>query len=138
MNRIASILTSLSIVVLLFPSAARAQYNDRTITATIPFDFCVGNLTLPAGQYAFPRPGTNLLLVRNAQGRDLVTVVSGSVQATNPSPKTKLRFATINGGHVLIQLWNEHEAIGSELYHAHSGTAEAKYPAVHGTIAGRR
>jgi hypothetical protein len=138
MNRIASILTSLSIVVLLFASAARAQYNDRKITATIPFEFIAGNRVLPAGQYVFLRTGANLLQIRNPEGRDLVTVSTGSVQATQLPTATKLRFSTMNGTHVLAQVWGEHEAIGSEIYHARSNVEVAKYPRIHGTSAGRR
>ena len=138
MNRFASIATSLSIAVLLLAGAASAQFNDQKITATIPFEFVVGKTMLPAGQYVFLRTGANLLLVRNAEGRNLTTVVTGSVEAPKAPKNSKLRFETVNGSHVLVQVWNEHEAIGSELYHARSFVEEAKYSAIHGSSAGRR
>lgn len=138
MNRIASITTSITIAVLLLAGAASAQYNDQKITATIPFQFVVGSSTLPPGQYVFLRPGINQLLVRNADGRNFTTVVTGSVEARKAPANSKLRFETVNGNHVLVQVWNENEAIGSEIYPARPGIEDARYPAIHGTSAGRR
>jgi hypothetical protein len=138
MNRIASITTLLAIVVLLLAGPARAQYNDQKLTATIPFEFVVGKSIFPAGQYVFLRTGANTLQIRNEQGRSLVTVVTGPVEATQASSNTRLRFVNIAGSHVLVQVWNKRDGIGSELYNAHSLVEEARYPAIHGTIAGRR
>jgi hypothetical protein len=138
MNRFASIATSLSTAVLLLAGAASAQFNDQKIAATIPFEFVVGKTMLPAGQYVFLRTGANLLLVRNAEGRNLTTVVTGSVEAPKAPKNSALRFETVNGSHVLVQVWNQHYAIGSELYHERSFVEEAKYSAIHGSNAGRR
>src|SRR5437879_5606738 len=91
MKPIASILTGLSLVVLLFAAPAQAQYDGQKITSTIPFEFMVGNRSLPAGRYTFLRAGANVFLVRNADGHDLLTIVTGSIQANEPPAKTKLR-----------------------------------------------
>lgn len=133
MNRIATTLTFFFLVI-----AAHAQYNDQKVTATVPFDFVVGKSTLPAGEYVFLRTGANTLLVRSPQGRSLVTVVTGPVQASEVVSRPKLRFANIAGRHVLVQVWSENDLMGSELYRAHSLIREAMYPAIHGTVAGRR
>ena len=133
MNHIAS-----TIAVLLLAGAASAQFNDQKITATIPFEFAVGKNTLPAGQYVFLRTGANALLIRSATGRSLVSVVTGPVPATGVRSDAKLRFANIAGSHVLVQVWNEPDGVGSELYHAQSLIEEARYPAIHGNSAGRR
>lgn len=138
MKRIASILTGLSLAVLLFAAPAQAQFEGQKITSTIPFEFTVGNRSLPAGRYVFLRTGANVFLVRNAEGRDLLTIITGSIQANQPPTKTKLQFANVDGRHVLVQIWKEQEAIGSELYYGHSYVELAKHPAIHGTVAGRR
>jgi hypothetical protein len=138
MNRIASIATTLSIAVLLLAGVANAQYSDQKITATIPFDFVVGKSTLPAGQYVFLRTGSNQLLVRNADGHNFATVITGSVDAQKAPANSKLRFETVNGSHVLVQVWSEQNAIGSELYRARAGVDQAQYTAIHASSAGRR
>jgi hypothetical protein len=133
MNRIASI-----VVLVLIAATASAQFNDQRITATIPFEFAVGKNTMPAGQYVFLRTGANTLLIRNQQGRGLATVVTRPVQPTGGPSHTKLRFANIAGRQVLVQVWNDHDGIGNELYNANTLIEEAGYPAVHGNSAGRR
>ena len=138
MKRIASILTGLSLAVLLLAAPAQAQYDGQKIISTIPFEFMIGNRSLPAGRYTFLRTGANAFLVRSADGRDLLTIITGSIQANEPSAKTKLRFANVDGQRVLVQIWKEQEAIGSELYYGHSYVELAKRPAIHGTVAGRR
>jgi hypothetical protein len=135
MKRIA---TTLAIAVLLMVGAASAQYNDQKMVATIPFDFVVGKTALPAGQYVFLRTGQNQLLVRNTDGRNLTTVLTGAVETAKASSDSKLRFETVNGSHVLVQVWKEQEVIGSELYHARDAAEEAQYPAIHASSAGRR
>jgi hypothetical protein len=138
MNRIANFATTLTIAVLLFAGAAHAQYNDQKITASIPFDFIVGKSTLPAGQYVFLRTGINQLLVRDRDGHNFATVMTGAVNAEKAPANSKLKFETINGSHVLVQLWSEHNAVGSQLYHAREGFEQARYSAIHASSAGRR
>jgi hypothetical protein len=130
--------TSLAITVLLWVGAASAQYNDQKVTATIPFDFVVGQSTLPAGQYVFLRSGSNQLLVRNAEGHNFTTVLTGSVESPKAPLRSKLKFETVDGSHVLVQVWNEQQIIGSEIYHPRSVVEAAQYPAIHGSSAGRR
>jgi hypothetical protein len=130
--------TSLAITVLLMVGAANAQYNDQKMAATIPFDFVVGKTALPAGQYEFLRTGQNQLLVRSTDGRNMTTVLTGSVESAKASSGSKLRFETVNGSHVLVQVWKEQEIIGSELYHARDGVEKAQYSAIHANNAGRR
>ncbi len=134
MNRIA---TTLALTVLLLAAAASAQTADSKIIARVPFDFVVGERTLPAGEYAFVRPGDHQLLVRDISGRNLLTVVTGTAQAAQPAPNTSLKFATINGQHVLVQIWTERDSSGSELYLVKAREAE-KYSAVHSVSVGRR
>jgi hypothetical protein len=138
MNRIARITTTLSLAVLLLGGVANAQYNDQKVTAKVPFDFVVGGTVLPAGQYVFLRTGINQLLVRDAEGHNFVTVITGSVEAQKKPQNSKLKFETVNGSHVLVQLWSEQDALGSELYHARDRVEQAEYSAIHASSAGRR
>jgi hypothetical protein len=138
MNRFASIATSLVIAVLSLAGAASAQYDGQKLTANIPFEFVVGKTTLPAGQYVFLRTGDHTLLLRDARGRGLYTMVTGTVQAAKSPASSNITFANIGGSHVLVQVWSEYAMAGSELYRAHALMEEARYPALHGISAGKR
>ena len=128
MKRIASILTRLSLAVLFFVASAQAHSGQR-ITANIPFEFTVGSISLPAGQYEFIRTDGNIYQVRDADGRSLFARASTSIQGNGVPEKSMLKFATVDGRHVLIQIWNQRADIGNGFYR---GQSYVEQPTVHG------
>ena len=128
MKRIASILTGLSLVVLFSVASAYAESQQR-MTASIPFEFTVGSISLPAGQYEFIRTDNDIYQVRDADGRSLFAMASASIQANGLRERSTLKFATVDGRHVLIQIWNQRADIGNEFYH---GQSYVEQPTVHG------
>jgi hypothetical protein len=138
MKRIASIFTGFSLAVLFFVASAQAQFDGPKLKADIPFEFTVGKISLPAGQYEFMRTGANIYLIRDANGRSSYTVTSAPIQANGVSEKSMLKFATVDGRHLLIQIWNERADIGNEFQYAQSSAELANQPSIHGVVAGRR
>jgi hypothetical protein len=140
MKRTASILTGLSLAVLSFVASAHAQSDAHRMTANIPFEFTVGNVSLPAGQYEFLRAGAgaNIILVRDADGRTRFTVPTGSIQGNGFPEKSALKFATVDGRHVLVQIWNESADSGAEFTYGHTSVELAEPTTVHGTVTDRR
>src|ERR1700687_2314707 len=80
MKHIASILTGFSLAVLFFVASAHAQ-SGLGITASIPCEFTVGNISLPAGQYEFLSAGDNIFQIRGANRRSLFTLSSAPIEA---------------------------------------------------------
>jgi hypothetical protein len=134
MKSIAITLTELSLAVLFFVVSAHAESGQR-ITANIPFEFTVGSISLPAGQYEFIRTDDDIYQVRDADGRSLFAMPTASIQANGVPEKSTLKFAMVDGRHVLVQIWNERADIGSEF---HPGQSYVEQPTVHGAVAGRR
>jgi hypothetical protein len=112
MKRIASILFALSLAVLFMAASAHAQMEAR-MTATVPFDFTVGNISLPAGQYEFLGVGSNVVQIINADRHSVYTLSTTSVQMNGGTDKSTVKFATVDGRHVLVQLWNDLSENGS-------------------------
>jgi hypothetical protein len=136
MKRIANTLTGLSLAVLFFVASAHAQ--SGRITANIPFDFTVGSISLPAGQYEFVDTGANIVQVRGADRRTLFTLSSASIQASQISEKSTLKFAIVDGRHVLVQIWNELAGNGNEFLYGNTSVELAKHPTIDGTVTDRR
>jgi hypothetical protein len=137
MKRIANILTGLSFAVLFLVASAHAQFEQR-MTANVPFEFVVGTNTLPAGQYEFLRTGDGIYLVRDADGRSLFTMASGAIQSNGLSEKSVLKFITVNGRHVLAQIWNDRAETGNEFLYGQTYVDLSKQPTVHVAVDGRR
>jgi hypothetical protein len=132
---LARILTSLSLTVLLFAGAARAQHAEKVIKVEVPFEFNVGDVTFPAGKYSLVQGGP-FLTVRDSRGYILTTVLTRTVQAATPFTSTKLRFSTDGNRHVLTQVWSRDEIFGQQLDGRLPATAVAKHRAAPAQPAG--
>jgi hypothetical protein len=138
MKRIASILSGLSLAVLFFVGSAHAQYDAQRLTANIPFEFTVGNISLPAGQYDFLRTGFNIFQIRNSAGHSVYTMAGSGVEQNAKGKLSDLKFTTVQGRHVLTQIWNQDAGMGNDFVINDSYLELAKQPAVHAISAGRR
>jgi hypothetical protein len=88
-----------------------------TIKARIPFDFVVGNQTLPAGEYRLARPTPNLVLLRDAQGSTVALAFTRDLSDDPQAPlsSTMLKFEVVNGRRELIEAWSKDETEGLRL-----------------------
>jgi hypothetical protein len=114
MNRVTNILTILSLAVVFFVASAHAQFDEPRVVADIPFEFTVGTLSLPAGQYQFQRTESGFVAVRDASGRTLFTLAGASLEDNRTPGKSTLKFVTVQGRQFLTQVWNEQAHSGYE------------------------
>ena len=136
-KRIASILTGLSLAVLFFGASAHAQSEQR-VSGNIPFDFTVGSLSLPAGQYEFRGVGNNIIQLRDSDGRSVFALSSAPVEAEGLPEKATLKFAVVNGHHVLIQIRNDLAGNGNEFPYGNASLEAARQRTIEGTVAEHR
>lgn len=101
-----------ALAVLLLASAAHAQ--QATLSATVPFDFVVGDHAYPAGEYLFTNRDFVLKIANAEQGKTLVTF-SHACQSATPSADTKLVFDRMGGYYFLRQIWVAGNYRGREL-----------------------
>ena len=133
MNRIASTLSGLSLALLFFVASAHAD--SQKVTANIPFEFTFGSVSLPAGQYELSRTGDgHIVVARDSDGRSWLALASASMRGSEFSTKSLLRFATVDGHHVLFQIWDGTAGDGTELPYRHTSMELA---AVDGSLIAR-
>jgi hypothetical protein len=114
MKRIANILTVLSLAVLSTAGLAQAQSAGQRLTANVPFEFTVGNLTFQPGQYDFTRNEDGVYSIRDASGHTQMILAGAAVQQYGSPEKSNLKFEVVNGRHTLIQVWSEVAASGND------------------------
>ena len=132
MKLTASILTGLSLAVLFFAASAHAESEQR-ITANIPFEFTAGNISFPAGQYEFIRTGAEFYMVRDADGRAQFIMAGAPTQPNELPEKSTLRFNTVDGRHVLTQIWNDRASNGNDFPYVNTSVGSGKRPTIEGT-----
>jgi hypothetical protein len=98
-------------------ASTRVASAQQLMVVNIPFDFAVGNKTLPAGEYSVkdsPALNTLLLLDREdpAQGAFLPTL---SVDAREIQSESKLVFNRYGNRYFLSQVWSAGRSGGRQL-----------------------
>ena len=102
-----------ALTVLLLATAAQAQQTN--VSATVPFDFVVGDRAYPAGEYTVKSISGNgiALLIDNSQDKGIV--LSNTCTSLRPSEGTRLVFQHLGDNYFLYQIWTEGNSSGREL-----------------------
>ena len=109
--------TMLSLVLMLTAVSVCAQ-SDRSKVTNIPFNFIVGQKTLPAGEYTVEpnkRDSHNVWLVQRRDGRKSALFTTMPVRASETQEKTKLIFHKYGDQYFLSQIWTPGGNSGREL-----------------------
>ena len=88
------------------------------LVADIPFDFVVGNKTLPAGQYTIHPMTVNesvVMLSSSDLKSSMLISPCDCASETTPQPQSKLIFKVSGGRYFLWQIWTEGSNVGREL-----------------------
>ena len=98
------------------------------LVADIPFDFVVGDKTLPAGQYMIHPMTANESIVMLSSS-DLKTAMliapCDCASEATPQQQSKLIFKVSGGRYFLWQIWTEGSDVGRELFVQSRETQEA-------------
>jgi hypothetical protein len=115
-KQVLKIFSMLSLAVTLAGAAVYAN-PAGPVRANIPFDFSVGNKTLPAGVYTVATMTTpSLLLIRREDGRTGALIQTQGVQARREQDQTRLVFRRYGDHYFLAQVWTAGDSNGRELW----------------------
>jgi hypothetical protein len=110
MKNLRSILAALAVLIM----AAAAHAQQATLSATVPFNFVVGDRTYPAGDYLF-RNSESLLKITNPERGKTEMTLSDACESLRPSADSRLVFDRIGGYLFLRQIWVAGNSHGREL-----------------------
>ncbi len=102
----------LGLGLLLVSVTAYAQ--SARVKAAVPFDFIVGNATLPAGEYTIEPLGA-ALSIRDADQKPKSLIMSNRCESLDPSDTTKLVFHRYGNRYFLAQIWVAGEMAGRQV-----------------------
>ena len=108
-----------SIIALAFMTAvaANAQSGSLKLRANVPFDFVVGDKTLPAGDYAIRQmtQGSDVgLLISSRDSRHKAIRLSNAVQASQMKG-ARITFRRYGNTYFLAQVWTSGSLDGREM-----------------------
>ena len=113
MKHLRSILFAFT-ALLLATTATHAQ--STNVTASVPFDFVVGDHAYPAGDYVVTSiSDTGVpILIRNTDQSENGIALSNSCSSGKPATATKLVFQRMGNQYFLYQVWREGSSEGRE------------------------
>jgi hypothetical protein len=128
--------TMLSLLLMLTAVTVSAQ-SERSGVIDIPFNFIIGQKTLPAGEYTVGRHRADSDTVWLVQGRDAhasIFFLTMPVRASETQEKTKLVFHKYGDRYFLSQIWIPGRNSGRELSMPRLERELAKNIAERGTV----
>ena len=115
-------IAAVSLILLVGALSGRAQSRTDEMTVNIPFDFNVGEKTLPAGNYVISRnfEMPNLLIIRRADRSVAVIVYASRLNTTQQQMETRLTFNEYRGQRFLARVQSQSGSFSHELTKAHA------------------
>jgi hypothetical protein len=96
--------------------ASVSAQTAREMTVEVPFEFTVGDATLPAGVYGVYRTSTqDQILMRRRDGNGAVLIVTDAVRRGRPAVDASLEFRRYGDQYYLARIWTKGEQIGRKL-----------------------
>jgi hypothetical protein len=104
---------------LLIVPLAQSQFTTGTITTSVDNDFMVGNIHMPAGEYAFTfDTATNRMYIHNKNTLETVSVFTRDIDEKDKAPTAdKLVFRQDGDQRVLHQVWSEQAGHVHDIVH---------------------
>ena len=123
LKRLSALAVALMLSATIVSSPAQAKTKPKVYTIAVPFDFVVGNRTMPAGNYRFqivfgsptPNDTAAVLAVRGEDGRYYTSTFTSVTEGEAPSDGPKLVFSRAGERASLSQLWEQGNSVGLKL-----------------------
>ncbi len=107
-----SVFAMLSLMVTM---AVGAGYAQDQVVANIPFQFAVGNKTLPAGEYSVTQLSPAAMLIRSDDGSEAAMALANRARANKAQDEAKLVFHRYADQYFLSQVWTPGSDTGHEV-----------------------
>jgi len=113
-------IAAVSLILLVGALSGRAQSRTGELTVNIPFDFNVGEKTLPAGNYVISRnfEMPNLLIIQRADRSVVAPVYTSPLETTRQQMETSLTFNEYRGQRFLSRVQSRSGGFSHELIKA--------------------
>ena len=107
----------LIMAVALVTAVASANGQSRHDVAKIPFEFVVGDKTLPAGEYAVSGMTANdaVLRIQSTEQNKSVLRLTSAITNGSPADKGKLVFRRYADQYFLAEVWSAGDSSGRQL-----------------------
>lgn len=104
-NRSGSILAILGLIAIVAVGTALAQSLNPVMIVRVPFQFTVGDRTLPAGEYRILREHQSVVRLEDGSGKGVANIIVNLTEAKRAPEEGKLIFHGYSGRYFLKEVW---------------------------------
>jgi len=104
-NRFCKSLATLSLFAMLAAGLVIAQSLNPVMIVRVPFDFTVGDRTLPAGEYRILREHQSVVRLEDGSGKGVANIIVNVTEAKRAPEEGKLVFHGYSGRYFLKEVW---------------------------------
>ncbi len=96
--------------------SVKGQSSDRIVT-NVPFDFVVGEKTLPAGQYTVKEVATGgrALLIAERNAKSSIIRLTNDLEPKRDKTQARMVFHRYGQHYFLAEVWNGGDSFGKQL-----------------------
>jgi hypothetical protein len=110
-----TMLTAILVIALASAVITANAQSSRYVGSTIPFEFTVGDTTLPAGEYRITPALGNALAVRNRDANVSVMRLTNEIERRGNKKHSRLVFRQYGHKYFLAEVWSGADATGRQL-----------------------
>ena len=111
-------ITMLTIIVAIALGTAVVSANAqsaRTVISNVPFEFVVGDTTLPAGEYRITRALGNALTIQTGEAKGSASRLTNEIEPRANKRHARLVFHRYGERYFLAEVWSGADSMGRQL-----------------------
>jgi hypothetical protein len=110
-----TMLTTIVAVALAMAVVSANAQSSRTVISNVPFEFVVGDSTLPAGEYRIARALGNALTIQKADANDSASRLTNEIRPRKDKQHARLVFHRYGERYFLAEVWSGADSMGRQL-----------------------
>jgi hypothetical protein len=110
-----TMLTTIVAIALAMAVVSANAQSSRMVISNVPFEFVVGDTTLPAGEYRINRALGHALTIRTKDASDSASLLTNDIQPRKDRRQARLIFHRYGERYFLAEVWSGADSMGWQL-----------------------
>jgi hypothetical protein len=110
-----TMLTTIVVIALATAVVSANAQSSRTVISNVPFEFAVGETTLPAGEYRISRALRNALTIQTSDASDSASRLTNEIEPRKNRQHARLIFHRYGQRYFLAEVWSGADSTGWRL-----------------------
>lgn len=121
-----TMLTLIAVIALATAVVSANAQSSRLIVSNVPFEFTVGDQTMPAGEYRVTPALSKALTIQSSDAKNAVMRLANDIRPNKTNKQARLVFHRYGNRYFLSEVWGNADSIGRQLLKSRQERAIAR------------